>query len=69
MELQLANKVQHHIADLLWKAKNTSEVKEIIGTQGKDAVVVYNMMLAAYYDNVDSVDLVQPILERIKNGT
>jgi hypothetical protein len=26
-------------------------------------------MLAAYYDNVDSVDLVQPILERIKNGT
>jgi hypothetical protein len=32
MELQLANKVQHHIADLLWKAKNTSEVKEIIGT-------------------------------------
>jgi|688.fasta_scaffold08091_35 hypothetical protein len=69
MELQLANKVQHHIADLLWKAKNTSEVKEIIGTYGKDAVVVYNMMLAAYYDNVDSVDLVQPILERIKNGT
>lgn len=69
MELQLANKIQHHIADLLWEAKSTSEVKEIIGIYGKDAVVVFVMMLAAYYDNVDSVDLVQPILERIKNGT
>lgn len=69
MELQLANQLQHHIADLLWKAKTTPEVKEIIMTYGKDAVVVFNMMLAAYYDNVDSVDLVQPILERIKNGS
>ena len=69
MELQLANKIQHHLADLLWEAKCTSEVKEIIGIYGKDAVVVFVMMLAAYYDNVDSVDLVQPILERIKNGT
>lgn len=69
MQLQLANKLQHHIADLLWNAKTTPEVKEIISKYGKDAVVVFNMMIAAYYDNVDTVDSVQPILERIKNGS
>jgi hypothetical protein len=66
MELQLANKVQHHIADLLWKAKSTDEVKEIIGTYGKDAVVVFIMMMAAYYDQVDATDLAEIVINQIK---
>ena len=66
MELQLANKVQHHIADLLWEAKSTSEVKEIIGTYGKDAVVVFIMMMAAYYDQVDATDLAEAVINQIK---
>lgn len=69
MELQLANKLQHHIADLLWKAKDQTAVKDIIKVYGTDAVTVLNMMLAAYYDEVDATDLSQPILERIKNGS
>lgn len=69
MELQLANKLQHHIADLLWKAKTIPEVKEIITKYGNDAHVVFTMMMAAYFDEVMATDLAQPVIERIKNGT
>lgn len=66
MKLQLANKLQHHIADLLWKAKTTAEVKEIIGTYGKDSVVVFIMMMAEYYDQVDATDLAEEVIRQIK---
>lgn len=69
MELQLANKLQHHIADLMWKATDQQQVDAIIKIYGPDAVTVFDMMLAAYFDEVDSVDIVQPIIERIKNGS
>lgn len=69
MELQLSNKLQHHIADLMWNAKSTPQVKEIIGMYGVDAVIVYNMMIAAFFDEVDATDIAQPLLEKIKNGT
>jgi len=68
MELNLANKTQHHIADLLWKAQDKYRVKEIIAMYGVDAVIVLNMMLASYYDQFDGVDIAGPELERIKNG-
>jgi hypothetical protein len=67
MELQLANKLQHHIADLLWKAPDKNTVKAIISIYGVDAHIVFNMMMAAYYDEVDAVDIAGPELERIKN--
>ena len=69
MELQLANKLQHHIADLMWKAKDREQVKDIIKVYGNDAIIVLEMMMAAYFDEVDATDLATPILERIKNGT
>ncbi len=67
MHLQLANEAQHKIADLLWKAKNRAQVTSIIDVYGVDAIIVLNMMLASYYDEVDSVDIAGPELERIKN--
>ena len=68
MELQLANKNQHRIADLMWKAKSTDEVQGIIKQNGNDAVVVFEMMLAAYFDEQMETDMAEEILERIKNG-
>lgn len=68
MELQLANKNQHRIADLMWKAKSTDEVQVIIKQNGNDAVVVFEMMLAAYFDEQMETDMAEEILERIKNG-
>ena len=66
MELQLANKLQHHIADLLWNAKTTPEVKEIILKYGKDAQVVFYMMMAAYFYQVDATDLAEEVIARVK---
>lgn len=69
MEFQLKNQLQHHIADLLWKAKDTNAVKDIIKVYGKDAEVVFHMMMASYYDQLDHTDIAEQVLTRIKNGT
>jgi hypothetical protein len=69
MELQLSNKNQHRIADLMWKAQTTDEVQSIIKSNGKDAVIVFEMMLATFFDDQMETDMAEEILERIKNGT
>lgn len=66
MELQLSNKLQHHIADLLWKAETQSEVNKIIATYGSDAKVVFDMMLAEHFDQISDTDLAEEILARFK---
>lgn len=68
MELQLQNANQHRIADLLWNAQNQKQVNIILRLFGHDAQVVYHMMIAATFDEVDSVVDAEDILERIKNG-
>ncbi len=66
MELQLSNKLQHHIADLLWKAETQSEVNKIMATYGSDATVVFDMMLAEHFDQISDTDLAEEILARFK---
>lgn len=66
MELQLQNADQHRIADLLWNAKDQKEVKMILRLFGHDAQVVYNMMMAAYFDQIDDTDLAESVLNSIK---
>lgn len=64
MELHLANELQHHIADLLWDAKDGNEVIEILHTYGRDAQVVFHMMLAAHYDTVMDTDVAKELLSK-----
>ena len=63
MELQLANPVQHKIADLLWAAESHAEVDKIIRVFGHDARVVYNMMVAATFDQEMGTDVAEKILQ------
>lgn len=63
MELKLKNKQQHQIADMLWNAKSTDEVNAIVAKFGRDAQVVYNMMVAAFLDEVTDTDLAQQVLK------
>lgn len=65
MELQLQNEYQYMIADLLWKATTQEQVDSILKIFEKDAHIVYNMMLAEYFDTVDDVDAAQKLLKRI----
>lgn len=64
MELRLQNSLQHKIADLLWTAK-TEDVEIILTTYGKDAHIVYNMMLAAVFDDIDDTELARNVLRDI----
>lgn len=66
MDIELSNKLQHHIADLMWKAKDLDAVQSIIKIYGKDAEIVLNMMLASTYDQVNSTDLAEKVLQKFR---
>jgi hypothetical protein len=65
MELQLQNKHQVKIADLLWEAQDEASVSLILKTFGHDARVVYDMMIASTMDKVDDTDLAKHVLNKI----
>lgn len=64
MEIHGFTSDQAWIADQMWDCESDEEVKTLIALYGNDAVTVYEMMIAAYYD--DCNDVLDPeILERI----
>lgn len=65
MELQLQNPAQHKIADLLWVAETQEEVNSILRVFGHDAQVVYHMMIAATFDEVDNTHEAQRVIQRL----
>ena len=66
MEIAFKTDLQHHIADLLWNAQTTEKVRDVIRVYGKEAEVVFHMIMAHYYDQVDAVDLAQEVIGRVK---
>jgi hypothetical protein len=68
MELQLQNPAQHKIADLLWSAQSMDEVQQIIRVFGHDARVVYDLMVAATFDEVTDVSNAQQVLGRFRSA-
>lgn len=66
MELLLANKNQAMIANLLWVAKDQNEVRQIVAKHGPDAEIVYQLMMAAYFDTMNDTDLAMEVLEKLK---
>lgn len=65
MDLKLQNEVQFKIADLLWTATDMEKVNYILKVFGKDAEIVYNMMVAEVYDKETDTDLAQEALKKI----
>jgi hypothetical protein len=65
MELQLQNAAQHKIADLLWVAQSQQEVNSILRVFGHDAHVVYNMMLAATFDQITDTPDADRVIQRL----
>lgn len=63
MELKLQNSAQVKIADLLWTAQSQDEVNSILRVFGHDAAVVYNMMLAATFDEVEDTSQAMALLK------
>lgn len=65
MELVLQTPQQHAIADLLWAAQTEEEVAEIVGTYGRVAVVVRELMIAAAMDEINDTELAAEILRNM----
>ena len=63
MELKLQNPAQVKIADLLWVAQSQEEVNSILRVFGHDARVVYEMMIAATFDDVEDTSQALAILK------
>ena len=66
MEIRFANQKQCAIADLLWAANTEQEAQAVIRVFGKEAEVVYNMIVAAAFDEVNDVTQAAEILENLK---
>ena len=66
MELKLQNAAQVKIADLLWVAQSQQEVDSILRVFGHDAHVVYNMMVAASFDQIEDVSQAQQVIAKLK---
>ena len=62
MELKLQNATQIAIADLFWVAQTQEEVNVILKVFGHDARVVYELMLAASFDQVQETHLAERVL-------
>jgi hypothetical protein len=66
MKIKFANSLQSHIADLMWDAKDLEMVKKIIAVYGKEAEVVYNMLLAETFDSFNKTDLAEKVIQKVK---
>lgn len=64
MEIRFANQKQVAIADLLWAANTQDEAQAVIRVFGKEAEIVYNMIVAAAFDEVNDVTQAQELLEK-----
>ncbi len=66
MELKLQNANQVKIADLLWVAETQEEVNVILKVFGRDARVVYDMMLAATFDQVSDTPDADRVIQQFR---
>ena len=66
MELKLQNPDQIKIADLLWVAETQEEVNVILKVFGHDARVVYELMTAATYDQVEDTPDADRVIQRYR---
>ncbi len=66
MELKLQNPTQVKIADLLWVAQTEEEVNVILKVFGHDARVVYDMMLAASFDQVEDTPDADRVIQQFR---
>ncbi len=71
MELKLQNALQRQIADLLWVAQTQEEVNVVLKVFGHDARVVYEMMIAATFDQVtdtpDADRVIKAVIDKFSN--
>ncbi len=66
MQIQFENQLQCRIADLFWTAPDDESVELILKSFGKEAEIVYNMIIAEVCDTEVKTDLAEKVINRIK---
>jgi hypothetical protein len=69
MEISGLTQFQQDLADTLWDCENEDEVKTVIDFYGDPAYTVYQLMVAAHYDDAiqsyDHVELAQQVIDNL----
>lgn len=64
LEIQFRTAEQRRIADLMWECQTNDEVNVLLRTFGVEAYIVREMLIAATYDETDSVETAKEYLAR-----
>jgi hypothetical protein len=69
MEIQGLSPFQQELANTLWDCEDDDEIRAVIQEYGNPAYTVYQLMVAAHYDEqiqtYDDVDLANEVLDNI----
>jgi hypothetical protein len=64
LEIQFRTAEQRRIADIMWACQTNEEVNVVLRTFGREAYVVREMLIAATFDEADSVEEAKEYLAR-----
>ena len=56
MEIQGLNPLYQTLADMIWACETQSQVQALIDEYGRPAVTIYELMIAAHYDDAVQTD-------------
>jgi hypothetical protein len=69
MEIHGLTQFQQDLADTLWDCENENEVQAVIDEFGNPAFTVYQLMIAAHYDeqiqSYEDIDLAKEVLDNL----
>jgi hypothetical protein len=69
MEIHNLTPFQQDLADTLWDCENEHEVQAVIDEFGNPAFTVYQLMVAAHYDDeiqgYEDIDLAKEVLDNL----
>jgi len=69
MEIHGLSPFQQELADTLWDCRDETEIKAVIQEFGNPAYTVYQLMVAAHYDDSiqshEDVDLAKEVIDNL----
>lgn len=70
MEIQGLNPLYQTLADMMWDCEGNDQVQALIREYGRPAITVYELMIAAHYDDsvqtYEDVGLAQHIIDDLR---
>ena len=69
MEISGLNPLYQTLADMMWDCEGNDQVQALIREYGRPAITVYELMVAAHYDDAiqtfEDVDLANEVIDNL----